>query len=78
MRTEAESKQKHGVWDRPDPMRELTVTSPYVHYRLDNKTFTIGNPVSESTLSPSQGLRIWPLNSAPDHSPNPPMIEGTD
>jgi hypothetical protein len=27
-KTEAESKEKHGVWD---PMLELTITSPYVH-----------------------------------------------
>jgi hypothetical protein len=26
--TEAESEEKHGVWD---PMQELTITSPYVH-----------------------------------------------
>ncbi len=48
-RPEAESKEKHGAWD---PMPELTITSPYVD------TFTIGNPMPESTLSPSQGLRI--------------------
>jgi hypothetical protein len=53
-RTEAESKEKHGVWD---PMPELTITSPYVEY----STFIMGNPMPESTLSPSMGLRIWPL-----------------
>jgi hypothetical protein len=37
--SEAESKEKHGVWD---PVPELTITSP------------------ESTLSPSQGLWVWP------------------
>jgi hypothetical protein len=30
--------------------------SPYV----DSNTFTMGNPMLESTLSPSQGFRIWP------------------
>jgi hypothetical protein len=36
-KTEAESKEKHGVWD---PMLELTMTSPYVHSRVDSNTFT--------------------------------------
>ncbi len=38
--TEAESEENHGVWD---PMPELTIsiTSPYVHSRVD--TFTMGN-----------------------------------
>jgi hypothetical protein len=61
----AEPKNKHGGWD---PMPELTITSPNVHSRVDSNTFTIGqpyarvdlNPMPESTLSPSQGLRIWP------------------
>jgi hypothetical protein len=57
MYTEAESKGKHGV---RDPMPELTITSPYVHSRVDCNTFTIGNQ-PESTLSPSQRLWIWPL-----------------
>jgi hypothetical protein len=39
--TEAESKEKHGVWD---PMPELTITSPYV----DTNTRTIGNPICQS------------------------------
>jgi hypothetical protein len=42
--TEAESKEKHGVWD---PMPELTTTSPYVH----SNTFTMGKPMPESTLT---------------------------
>ena len=53
----AESKQKRGVWD---PMPELSITSPYVHSRVDSNTFTMGIPMPESTLSPSQGLWIWP------------------
>jgi hypothetical protein len=44
--TEAESKEKHGVWD---PMPELTITSPYA--RVDSNTFTMGNPMPESTLT---------------------------
>jgi hypothetical protein len=58
MDPEAESKEKHGVWD---PMPELTIFSPYVHTRVDSNTFIMGNPMPESTLSPSQGLWIWPL-----------------
>jgi hypothetical protein len=52
-------------------MPELTNTSPYVHSRVDSNTFTMGigqpyarvdlNLMPESTLSPCQGLRIWPL-----------------
>jgi hypothetical protein len=56
--TEAESKEKHRVWD---PMPELTITSPYVHSIVDSNTFTMGNPMPESTLSPRQGFWIWPL-----------------
>ncbi len=46
---EAESKEKHGVWD---PMPDLTITSPYVQSRVDSNTFTMDNPRPESTLSP--------------------------
>jgi hypothetical protein len=56
--TEVESKEKHGICA---PMQELTITSPYVHSRVDTNTFTMGNPMPESTLSPSQGLCIWPF-----------------
>jgi len=45
--------KKHGVWD---PMPELTITSSYVHSRVDSNTFTITNPMPESTLSPSKDL----------------------
>jgi hypothetical protein len=55
---EAESKEKHGVWD---PMQELIITSPYVHSRVDSNTFTMGNHMPESTLYHSQGVWIWPL-----------------
>jgi hypothetical protein len=37
--TEVESKEKYGV---SDPMPELTITSPYVHFRVDSNTFTMG------------------------------------
>jgi hypothetical protein len=47
-------------------MSELTITSPYVPSRVDSNTFTMGNPMPESTLNPipeptlstSQGLWI--------------------
>jgi hypothetical protein len=39
-KTEAESKEKHGVWD---PMPELAITSPYIHSRVESNTFTMGN-----------------------------------
>jgi hypothetical protein len=55
------------------PMPKLTITSPYVHFKVDSNTFTtdnpmpvlpestlVLNPMPESTLSPSQGLGIWP------------------
>jgi hypothetical protein len=67
--TEAEFKenQNHGEWD---PMPELTITSPYVHSTESTSTHLPWaaplcqsdlNPMPESTLSPSQGLWIWPL-----------------
>ncbi len=57
------------IWD---PRQKLTIASPYVHSRVDTNTFTMGNqpcarvdlnPMSELTLSPSQGLCIWTLVS---------------
>jgi hypothetical protein len=48
LRPNGESKEKYGVWD---PMPELTITSPYVHSRVDSNTVTMGNPMLESTLS---------------------------
>ncbi len=57
--SEAESKEKHGVWD---PMPELTITSPYVQsrlqhiYRLQPYARVYLNPMPESTLFPSHGL----------------------
>jgi hypothetical protein len=46
-------------------MPELNITSPYVHTRVDSNTFTLRNPMPQSTSSPSQGLWIWPLDSWP-------------
>ncbi len=55
MTSEAESKEKHGVWD---PMPELTIiTSPYV----DSDTFTMGNPMPESTLTLCQSQLFPPV-----------------
>ncbi len=56
------------VWG---PMPELTITSPYVHPRVDSNTCFHEhpyaradlNPMLESTLSPSQRFWIWPLDS---------------
>ncbi len=56
-------------------MPELTITSPCVllFSRVYFNTFTLGNPLPESTLTlcqsrlypPSQGLWIWPLVKGP-------------
>jgi hypothetical protein len=51
----------------------LAITSPYVDSRVDSQHIYHGqpharvdlNPMPESTLSPSQGLRIWTLLSVP-------------
>ncbi len=32
-------------------MKKKTITSPYVHSRVDSNTFTTGNPMPESTLT---------------------------
>ncbi len=51
-------KKKYGVWD---PMPELTITPPHVNSRVDSNTFTMGNPMPESTLTLCQSrLWIWP------------------
>jgi hypothetical protein len=65
IKTEAESKEKHGVWDL---MPELK--SPFVDSRMDSNTCTMGNPKPESTLSLSQRFRIRPLKiSKKFHAP---------
>jgi hypothetical protein len=47
-------------------MPEVTITSPYVHSRVDSiyhgQPCAQSRPSPESTLSPSQGLWIWPLD----------------
>ncbi len=58
---EAEYKEKHDEWD---PIPELTITSPHVQSSVDSNTFTMGNPMPESILSPSQVLWIWLLELA--------------
>ena len=55
---EAESKEKHGVWD---PMPELTIISPYVNSRIDSNTFTMGNPMPESALTLCQSRLYHPV-----------------
>jgi hypothetical protein len=45
--SEAESIENMGVWD---PMPELTITSPYVHSKVDSNTYIMGNPMPESTF----------------------------
>jgi hypothetical protein len=56
--TEAESKEKHGLWDPTMP--EMTRTSPYDHFRVDRLQHIYHGQPSESTLSISQGPRIKP------------------
>jgi hypothetical protein len=56
-------------------MPELTITSPYVYSRVDFNTFTMGNPMPESTLSPSQGLWIWPRVQLVPPSSLPPICD---
>jgi hypothetical protein len=49
-----------GRVQRPNPkknmvdgtlMPELIINSPYLHSRVDSNTFTMGNPIPESTLT---------------------------
>ncbi len=42
-------------------MPELTLTSTYVHSSVNSNTFSMGNPMPESTLSPSKWHWVWPL-----------------
>jgi len=59
-RPEAKSKEK--LWD---PMPELTY--PHLMSSPDpSNTFTMSNPMPESTLSPSQGLRIFQIGLESD------------
>jgi hypothetical protein len=47
-KTEAESIEKHGVWD---PMPEMTITPPYDHSRADFNTFTMGMGIGHWALA---------------------------
>ncbi len=42
-------------------MPELTITSPYVHSRVDSNTFTMGNPMPEPTLTLCQSQLYPPV-----------------
>ncbi len=62
--SEAESKEKHGVWD---PVPELTITSTLCTLQSRPQHINMGNPMAESTLIPRsestfspQGFWIWP------------------
>ncbi len=65
--TEAESKDKHGVWDLMGPYTgvDYNLTLCPLHSRLQHiyhgqpYARVDLNPMPESTLSPSQGLWIW-------------------
>ncbi len=55
-----------GKYLRPNPKKnmvygtlELTITSAYVHSRVDSNTFTTGKPMPESTLTLRQS-RLFP------------------
>ncbi len=48
VQTKTVFEEKHGVWDT---MLELTITSPYVDFRVDSNTCTIGDPMPETTLT---------------------------
>ncbi len=55
-------REKTEFSENGNPMPGLTITSPYVHSRVDSNTFAMGNPMPESALSSSQGgFLIWPL-----------------
>jgi len=52
------SLQEHGVWGL---MPELTKPSSYVDSRVDSSTFTMGNPMPESTLTLHAKVDFIPL-----------------
>jgi hypothetical protein len=43
------------------------VDSRYVHSRVDANTFTMGNPMPESTLTPCQ-MRLYPHSGILDYA----------
>ena len=69
---EAKSKEKHGVW--PYDGFDYNITSSPLQSRLQHIYYGQPyarvdlNPMPESTLSPSQGLCIWPQFSDKAHS----------
>jgi hypothetical protein len=73
-RSEAESKEKHGVWD-PMPELTITITSHKVHPRVDSNTFIYHgqpyarvylNPMPESTLTLCQSQLYIPQSGTLD------------
>jgi hypothetical protein len=66
--SEAESKEKHGGMG---PYAGVTLTSPYVHSRVDSNTFTIGNPMPESSTITLCQSRPEPYARVVDHNPMP-------
>jgi hypothetical protein len=40
---------------------DYNLTLPYAHSRVDSKTFTMGNPMSESTLNPIARVDLHPM-----------------
>ncbi len=62
-RAKVESKEQHGVWDpmtTPESIpTHLPRGQPYAKVDL--------NPMPEATLSPSQGLSIWPQLNRSDN-----------
>jgi hypothetical protein len=47
-----------------DIMPELTITSPFIHSKVDSNTFTMDNPMPESTLALCQSPQSRTLDLA--------------
>ncbi len=56
LRSNPKKNMVNGEWNS---MPELTITSPYVHSGVDSNTFTMGNPMPESTCTHCQ-CRLYP------------------
>ncbi len=54
--TDAESKEKHGVWD---PMPKLTITSPKLHPRVDSQHIYDGQDYAGVDLNPICQSRLY-------------------
>jgi hypothetical protein len=61
--SETESKEKHCEWD---PMRELTITSPYVHSRVDSSTFTMATLCQSRPYPPYAKVDFIPQSETLD------------